>query len=432
MESRALPRFPEVEELPDEDLFTSALAASVALVQERLFLGRCLQEIHRRGLWGQWGYSCLNQFLALALQMDPREGREARRVARALEELPHLAEAAEAGRVRWANLREVVRVATPQTEEFWTQAALTRRSRPLCRMVRRALDGGQPSGDMEAQEATGSRLEFRLLPEELELIQAATAALSAQAEERLDPLQAWLEMSRQVVEGRLRTTPAQMSKTRELLEDLEELREEQDLREFQAVASEMAGENFEPERHARVIQSGSEVREGDLAEGAWELLDRLPELPWAAASAWEAPVPGDPGLERAGRSRVPHWDEAEARARHPGAAMRRHVLRRDGFRCACPECPNQIWLDVHHISFYCQGGLTVPENLVVCCSRCHANIHDGNLRVTGNAEQGLTWTDRRGRPLGSWTPGELDRAVGSALGRRAWPVGPCREVHRVG
>ena len=53
-----------------------------------------------------------------------------------------LAEAAEAGRIRWANLREVVRVATPQTEEFWTQAALTRRSRVLCRMVRRALDGG--------------------------------------------------------------------------------------------------------------------------------------------------------------------------------------------------------------------------------------------------------------------------------------------------
>jgi hypothetical protein len=323
-------------------------------------------------------------------------------------------------------------VATPQTEEFWTQAARTRRSRVLCRMVRRALDGGQPSEDLEGREATGSRLEFRLLPEELELIQAATAALSAQAEERLDPLQAWLEMSRQVVEGRLRTTPAQMSKTRELLEDLEELREEQDLREFQAVASEMAGENFEPERHARVIQSDPCVREGALAEGAWELLDRLPELPWAAASAWEAPVPGAPGLERAGRSRIPHWDEAEARTRHPGAAMRRHVLRRDGFRCACPECPNQIWLDVHHISFYCQGGLTVPENLVVCCSRCHANLHDGNLRVTGNAEQGLTWTDRRGRPLGSWTPAELDRAVGSALSRRAWPVGPCREVHRVG
>jgi hypothetical protein len=44
MESRAPPRFPDVEELPDEALFTSGLAASVALVQERLFLGRCLQE----------------------------------------------------------------------------------------------------------------------------------------------------------------------------------------------------------------------------------------------------------------------------------------------------------------------------------------------------------------------------------------------------
>ncbi|NMA28020.1 MAG: hypothetical protein GX934_09670, partial [Burkholderiales bacterium] len=73
-ESGPATRRPEVENLPDEELLTSALSASVALVQERLFLGRCLLEIQRRDLWSQWGYSCLNQFLTLGLQMDPREG----------------------------------------------------------------------------------------------------------------------------------------------------------------------------------------------------------------------------------------------------------------------------------------------------------------------------------------------------------------------
>ena len=127
-------------------------------------------------------------------------------------------------------------------------------------------------------------------------------------------------MSRQVVEGRLRTTPAQMSKTRGLLEDLEELREEQDLREFQAVAAEVTNQTFETERHARVIQGDPCVREGDLAEGAWELLERLPELPWAAAATWEAPVPGDPELARAPRP-------GRVRARTGGELPRRGRLR---------------------------------------------------------------------------------------------------------
>jgi hypothetical protein len=450
-ESGPATRHPEVESLPDEELLTSALSASVALVQERLFLGRCLLEIQRRDLWSQWGFSCLNQFLTLGLQMDPREGREARRVAQALEDLPMLAEAAETGRVRWANLREVVRVATPQTEEFWTHAALTRRYRPLCRMVRRALDGGQAADEPEERDSTGTRLHMNLLPEEVELIKAATAALSAQAERMLDPLEAWLDMCRQVVEGRLRTTPDQLQKTREMVAELEVLREEQDMREFQAVAREVADQErharvihggsqvreeqdmrefqavarevADQERHARVMNGGSQVREGELSGGAWEIMDRMPGLPWAAAATEEAPIPGDPDLGVAWRSRVPHWDEADQRARHPGAAMRRHVLRRDGFRCACPECPHDVWLDIHHVSFWCSGGLTVPENLVLCCSKCHANIHDGNLRVTGNAEQGLTWTDRRGRPLGAWTEAELALAAQEALGRRRGLVG---------
>ena len=45
------------------------------------------------------------------------------------------------------------------------------------------------------------------------------------------------------------------------------------------------------------------------------------------------------------------------------------------------------------------------------------------LRVTGNAEQGLTWTDRRGRPLGYWTEAELARAAQEALGRRVGLAG---------
>ncbi|MCA9796959.1 MAG: HNH endonuclease, partial [Candidatus Eremiobacteraeota bacterium] len=80
-------------------------------------------------------------------------------------------------------------------------------------------------------------------------------------------------------------------------------------------------------------------------------------------------------------------------------AQRRAVLRRDGYRCSCPGCPNRLWLDVHHVVFYCRGGPTVPENLIVVCSRCHKNIHKGILRVSGVAPHALVWRDRRGREL---------------------------------
>ncbi|MGE0491413.1 MAG: HNH endonuclease [Vulcanimicrobiota bacterium] len=103
--------------------------------------------------------------------------------------------------------------------------------------------------------------------------------------------------------------------------------------------------------------------------------------------------PGESKLQLAGRLRF------NPSKRQATAAQRRAVLRRDGYRCSCPGCPNRLWLDVHHVVFYCRGGPTVPENLVVVCSRCHKNIHQGILRVSGVAPQGLVWRDRRGREL---------------------------------
>ncbi|MCA9797237.1 MAG: HNH endonuclease, partial [Candidatus Eremiobacteraeota bacterium] len=103
--------------------------------------------------------------------------------------------------------------------------------------------------------------------------------------------------------------------------------------------------------------------------------------------------PGDSKLQLAGRLRF------NPATRQATAAQRRAVLRRDGYRCSCPGCPNRLWLDVHHVVFYCRGGPTVPENLIVVCSRCHKNIHQGILRVSGVAPHGLVWRDRRGREL---------------------------------
>ncbi|MGE0491358.1 MAG: HNH endonuclease [Vulcanimicrobiota bacterium] len=122
--------------------------------------------------------------------------------------------------------------------------------------------------------------------------------------------------------------------------------------------------------------------------------------------------PGESKLQLAGRLRF------NPSTRQATPAQRRAVLRRDGYRCSCPGCPNRLWLDVHHVVFYCRGGPTVPENLIVVCSRCHKNIHNGILRVSGVAPHGLVW---RARPPRSRTRARLRgrcARVAAAMGRR--------------
>lgn len=56
-----------------------------------------------------------------------------------------------------------------------------------------------------------------------------------------------------------------------------------------------------------------------------------------------------------------------------------------------------MWLHVHHIIFHCRGDVTVPENLVMVCGSCHRAIHQGCLRVAGEAPGSLA--DRQGRSM---------------------------------
>ena len=146
------------------------------------------------------------------------------------------------------------------------------------------------------------------------------------------------------------------------------------------------------------------------------LLEKCPArdiLEWAdTVEAEPEPCPGNAEVELVKRN-----------PRLPGPKLRKRLLRRDGYCCATPGCPNTLFLQTHHIVFYCQDGLTVPWNLVVLCSRCHRNVHTGHLKVEGRAPEQLRFLDSRGRDLAlqhrldtahwidiwlGWTGGEYD------------------------
>jgi 5-methylcytosine-specific restriction endonuclease McrA len=68
------------------------------------------------------------------------------------------------------------------------------------------------------------------------------------------------------------------------------------------------------------------------------------------------------------------------------AAIRRLVMRRDHHRCRVPGCGASKWLEVHHIVPRGAGSTHDPSNLVVLCGAHHRAHHDGKLRIIGTAE----------------------------------------------
>ncbi|MBX3172321.1 MAG: HNH endonuclease [Candidatus Eremiobacteraeota bacterium] len=85
--------------------------------------------------------------------------------------------------------------------------------------------------------------------------------------------------------------------------------------------------------------------------------------------------------------------------RVPTKAQHRKILRRDGHQCAVPGCENSLWLDTHHIIYYAQGGLTVPENLITLCTKRHRNVHENRLQIVGSAPHGLRILNGKGKDI---------------------------------
>ncbi len=84
---------------------------------------------------------------------------------------------------------------------------------------------------------------------------------------------------------------------------------------------------------------------------------------------------------------------------------RRIVERRDR-GCRVPGCTADRYVEIHHIEHWLDGGATDTPNLVSLCPAHHRLHHRDELGISGNADDfdGLTFTDRRGRPIAGSAP----------------------------
>lgn len=345
----------EMLSMDSHALHQMARKSTGTVTRYRALLGRLLLAIARTGAYKELGCSNAIHYGIVQLGLPAKEVRRVLHVARELEELPHLLDLANHGEIEWSKLREIVRVATPETEREWAKVCAERTYSEIEDLVARSQRGEIPP---EQPVRVGPRHELRC---------------------RFEPDQmAVLERGLQLM-SQLNGRALPMGEAIELL-----------------FAEKLSAHNLDEEQLQRVRH------------------EAVCDLGWSdVVNAECESCPANPEIEI-----------LNPKSRVPTPAQRRKILRRDGHRCAVPGCQNNIWLETHHIIFYADGGLTVPENLITLCSGCHTNLHEGRLHIKGSAPHGLRFLNQQGQDIRhertldiafwldiwcGWRGGEFDR-----------------------
>jgi hypothetical protein len=82
--------------------------------------------------------------------------------------------------------------------------------------------------------------------------------------------------------------------------------------------------------------------------------------------------------------------------RSPTAAQRIEISRRDG-GCRFPGCGYSLLTNVHHLRHWINGGPTVLSNLITLCPAHHSRVHELGWKMSGDANELVTFTSPHGR-----------------------------------
>ena len=300
-------------------------------------------EIMRRKLYRQLGHPTILQYATDALGFSRSKAYEFIRLAESLESLPALKRSVESGKVSWTKAREVVKVATPESEKRWVALARESSRRELEREVARSR------AERERAQADPCQGELLALPAGGREIPAAAPPQSLTL--RLEPMQ------------RARFDAL----TEKLMKKLHCTREEVLLLALESLAS------------------GSSTRVDEMSES-----NSSPRVDAGAPYQVIVHRCAACGTGRVGRERRPlgHAEmaqvECDSRVIAAGERMRRSippsrrraVLLRDGHRCRAKGCCATQFLEVHHLRPLSKGGDNGEVNLVTLCASCHRLMHE--------------------------------------------------------
>jgi hypothetical protein len=324
------------------------------------------------------------------------------RVARALGKLPAIDQALAAGKLSYAKVRALSRVATPENEAKLLEMALYATGAQLERICR-GYRGAQRADEAPSPEARSVRrrllpggmvkLEIVLCPDEAELVLCA------------------LDRAREVEhEGSRTDVSAETPKCDGEHVSAETSQEEEDT------------SSSWPSRADGVVTLADSYLAGNPAGGSggerFQVMIQVDQDPLAADGVLAATLPDGTGVSAETLQRVAcdcglvamtgHGERLSIgrRSRSIPPAIRRALLLRD-HGCRFPGCRHDRFLHGHHVEHWLHGGETSLDNLLLLCPRHHRLVHEGGWSVKRDTDAGWTFTS----PGGEVVPVEPPREV---------------------
>jgi len=309
-------------------------------------------EVMKRGLYRDMGCSSINQYAFQKLGFSKSKAGDFIRLARQLEKLPAVREAVASGELGYTKAREIVSVATPETQESWLKAAKGTR-KELVHEVKKAKRAAKVDpGQGELLPSSPPVVAPRQLPVRF------VVDLSPEQEARRSALVERLH--------KLGGVPADRAEF--MLESMAaflEIREMEIADETNAVTKPHKRAHKRTPRGVPVSRPPVQIHvHENTATGRMTVQTDS----------------GERELSKAESERM-RCDAAvcEYGGRNTATIpprVRREVLARDQHRCQAPGCGRTRFLEVHHIVARSSGGSNHSDNLVTLCASCHRLWHE--------------------------------------------------------
>jgi Holliday junction DNA helicase RuvB len=336
-------------------------------------VGFYLQDMHERREHETFGAPTTEDWAVRNLDMkNERTAREYRQVFRELQRLPELHEAFKKGQIRWARVRLLIRVATPETDREWLEFGLENH----CRRIEREVKGRKKGDQPRKKGKLGTPQPNAILKYEVSLVVKAI----------VDDY-----MERRLLASPPGTTPEDILKGIAL--------------------GEIGG--GEPLNRPRVVFLVNP--EGDCWRNTKEGPVPVPReevLELAGDNVVYLPLPPEgeyPAIPFGERGSVPPSERDDPTP----AAIREAVFQRDGYSCVL--CRSRKNLRGHHLKSRAHGGETRVEGMCTLCLSCHSLAHAGLLTICVDRKGCFYAKDRWGR--------RLDEGISPAEALRDAPPG---------
>ena len=354
-----------------------------------------IAEFDQRTGWSDSATQSCAHWLNWKCGMAMGAAREKVRVARALGGLPKISAAMASGKLSYSKVREITRVATPETEDYLLMIAehgTAAHVERLVRAFRRCKEAEELT--REARQQQGRSVMYRYDDDgSLVLNCRLPAEIGARVLKALEIAVDELPKPERVPAG----TPVPAVVTEEPVT--------YSMRRADALG--LIAESFLAhgsidaaggDRHQIVVHVAAETLREKTA-GCCEF-----EQGTAMAAETARRLSCDASVVAIIENEDGEPLNVGRKTRTISAPLRRVLNARDK-GCRFPGCANSRYIDAHHIEHWANGGETKPSNLVSLCRFHHHAVHEDGLRIIVLDDGALRFVKPNGESIDSILPG---------------------------